>query len=349
MKVAIIIPTMNRPDFIERTIAYYEYLKCPHPIYIGDASDSVTAARINATIERCSNVDVKYFNWEHLGANQTIVKLAEIAQAECHFCAFHGDDDYLVPASLSRCAEFLSNNPGYRTAQGRAALFTLDRAGPYGEIRSLQDYWGVNALEQDAAVDRFVSFDKNYFVLQFSTHRTEEFVQDSRLYLGIKDDLVGELLHCFTFAIKGKSKFLDCLYLIRNSHEGVFHPEFADWVTKEHWATDYHKTLVGLSFAIHETSDLPLNEAEKIVSDTFKLRTERHIERRAQFKLSKNKLNILSKLKGFLPVSLKNNIKQVTSDVRDMRILSSKKSYYYNDFFPVLLSLTNELPVKKRG
>ena len=38
-KVAIIIPTMNRADFLIRQLEYYKSVKSPHPIYIGDSSN----------------------------------------------------------------------------------------------------------------------------------------------------------------------------------------------------------------------------------------------------------------------------------------------------------------------
>ena len=69
---------------------------------------------------------VKYFHWKGLGVPQTLVKLAEEASAESDYCAFQGDDDYFIQSSLTECAEFLSKNPDYRTAQGRAVLVSMD-------------------------------------------------------------------------------------------------------------------------------------------------------------------------------------------------------------------------------
>ena len=40
MKVAILIPTLNRLAFIQRIVTYYDSLESPHPIYIGDASNT---------------------------------------------------------------------------------------------------------------------------------------------------------------------------------------------------------------------------------------------------------------------------------------------------------------------
>ena len=39
LKVAILIPTMNRADFVIRQLQYYASVNCPHTIYIGDSSN----------------------------------------------------------------------------------------------------------------------------------------------------------------------------------------------------------------------------------------------------------------------------------------------------------------------
>ena len=347
MKVAILIPTKNRPEFVERAIAYYDSLKIVHSIYIGDASSPEIATRMALFIEQFSNVDVRYFHWEDLGIIQTKVKLAEEALSEFAYSAYHGDDDYFIPSSLSECAEFLSKNPDYRTAQGRAAIFSLDQPGPFGEITGLGDYWGVNALEQETSVERLVSFDKKYFVTQFSTHRTEEFIQGSQHYLEIKDDLVGELLHCFTFAIKGKSKFLDCLYMIRNTHQGVSHLGFWNWMLQERWSSDYHKTLNALALEVQESSDLSLSHAKQLVSKVMNAR----MEKVGMVKGGVHKMSLSAKFKKYFPAPFKEAIKKlIIKDVRDMRLLRSKKSLFYDDFLPVVNSLTkNEfLTTRKR-
>ena len=137
MKVAILMPTMNRLDLFERTIGYYDSLNSPHPIYIGDASDSATAIQASNILKRVKNLEVKHFHWEGLDTLRTIVKLAEHANKENQYCAFTGNDDYFIPSSLTASAQFLSENKTYRTVQGRAAIFTIDSPGAYGKINSL--------------------------------------------------------------------------------------------------------------------------------------------------------------------------------------------------------------------
>lgn len=336
MKVAILIPTKGRPEFIERSIKYYHSLKSPHPIYIGDASSSEVADRMRSFISMHPGINVKYFHWENVGANLTIVKLAEEAKKDFSFCAFHGDDDYFVPPSLSLCANFLEENPDYRTAQGRAALFVLDRPGPYGKIRSLQEYWGVNQLEENSSPERLESFSRKYFVSQFSVHRLTEFLEDSRDYINLRNDQIGELLHCHTFSIAGKSKFLDCLYLIRNSHEGIYHPSLLHRMLQEDWiAAEYHKMVATLAEALHQTSRLTLADAKKTVSEMMAQRLLHSLARHAPNMPQR----IAKHLKSVMPAFLKRMIREAVIDRRDMRLLLSPKSSFYDAFLPVRKSL----------
>ena len=53
-KVAILIPTKNRSDFLIRQLKYYASVDSVHPIYIGDSSDENDKEKIlsiiNATL-----------------------------------------------------------------------------------------------------------------------------------------------------------------------------------------------------------------------------------------------------------------------------------------------------------
>ena len=99
-KVAIIIPTKNRPDFVIRTIQYYASINSPHPIFIGDASSKSSEELIlNAAQEK---IEVYYFHWEKLNDRKTMIKLDEKASKTnyLNYCAFHVDDDFFIPRFL---------------------------------------------------------------------------------------------------------------------------------------------------------------------------------------------------------------------------------------------------------
>ena len=89
----------------------------------------------------------------------------------------------------------------------------------YGEISQLYIYWDENKkAEEEELTHRLKNFSKNYWVPQFSVHRTKEFITSCKNYHYVPDRSIAEYLHCFYFIATGKSKFLDCLYLIRQDH-----------------------------------------------------------------------------------------------------------------------------------
>ena len=63
-KVAIIIPTKNRLDFVIRTILYYASINSHHPIFIGDASDKSSEELVLKAAQ--DKIEVYYFHWKKL-------------------------------------------------------------------------------------------------------------------------------------------------------------------------------------------------------------------------------------------------------------------------------------------
>ena len=203
IKVAILIPTMNRSEFLIRQLWYYVSLESPHPVYIGDASNKEQRERLETGIKTIGQrLTIHYHHWPEKNDRQTISQLGEIASEP--FCAFIGDDDFFIPDSLSKCAEYLDKNKEYRTAQGKAILFSLKESGPLGIMNDVSAYWNKIEAEEETGVDRLSRFVQNYWVPQFSVHRRNEFIEDSIQYKKIADKSFGEALHSFTFICKGK-------------------------------------------------------------------------------------------------------------------------------------------------
>ncbi|SVE29499.1 uncharacterized protein METZ01_LOCUS482353, partial [marine metagenome] len=172
------IPTKHRIDFVIRAIKYYVSINSTHPIFIGDASSKSSEELVLKAVQ--DKIDVYYFHWEKLNDRKTMVKLAEKAHSTSisNYCAFHGDDDFFIPGSLSKCAEFLDDNPEYATSQGRAFSLELNADGPYGELRDIGIYWNENDLKGDTALERLEEISVNYWVPIFSVHRIKEFIDD---------------------------------------------------------------------------------------------------------------------------------------------------------------------------
>lgn len=269
-EVGLIIPTKNRYIFLERLIQYYINNNTNHVLYIGDASDINYKNEItNLLKSNKSNIVVNYFYLPDFNDTKTIKFLAN--QIKENYCAFVGDDDFLVPASLSKCAEFLYYNVDYRTAQGKAILFELNEIGPYGTIKGTQVYWTKKEVVELTGVARLNNFSKNYWVPQFSVHRTFEYLVDSEHYDLFNDRSFGEIFHNFTFVLNGKSKHLDLLYLVRQTHnQRYLLTSFYDWILKETWIVDYKFFIDKISDSLISIDNIRKETAVQIANNTFK-------------------------------------------------------------------------------
>ena len=233
---------MNRVDFLIRTVQYYASINSPHPIYIGDASDLSSEDMVIKSAD--NKIKVHYFHWKGMGDRKTMVELAKKASMKYKYCAFSGDDDYLISSSLFKCSQFLAENISYATAQGNGILFTLDKQGPYGNIASIEAYGNKNCIKKDTVIDRLEEIVSNYWVTNFSVHRINNYIEDMSNGLDdIADRNFGEYANVLSAAIRGKSKYIDCFYLVRNCHDGIDHESTCDWLTSSEWQPSYNAII----------------------------------------------------------------------------------------------------------
>ena len=271
-KVAILVPTLDRIDFVLRMIKYYASINCPHPIFIGDASSESSKELVLKTAQ--NNVEIYYFHWKSLGDRKTLIKLAQEANKAdvSEFCAFHGDDDFFVAESLSKCADFLRNNNEYASAQGRAFLFKLNQKGPYGDLKDIGIYWNKNELNGDTALDRLKCISLNYWVPIFSVSRTTDFIHNMSIGVdSVIDKDFGEYVNVFSIAMSGKSKFIDCLYLARQVHDQIhLSSSKFEWVTSENWHVSYTALLDSLSEVLSNHDNIKLTESRNEINQSIK-------------------------------------------------------------------------------
>lgn len=281
--VAILIPTKDRPDFVIRQLKYYNLAKSSHPVYIGDASNKENNLYLKKYIDTNKfsfKVELHWF--PDLNDRKTQVRLGNIASEDYSCC--NGDDDFLIPESLTKCADFLKNHSDYRTAHGHALLTQLDRSGPYGNIVSSRPYWqpSIHRVDFDTAVERLRYFVDHYWVPHFSVHRRVEFLRDMKNNDRLADRAFGEILSGFMFICGGKAKWIDCLYLIRSIHakrdKSVSLKELFDRSPTAHESLGIFRDT--LSEFVSEVDDLTFSRSTSIVDSLWESYFERSLRTR---------------------------------------------------------------------
>jgi glycosyltransferase domain-containing protein len=255
-RVGIIIPTMNRSEFVTRQLTYYSQVGCRHRIYIGDSSnDEHKRYTLDVIQQLSSSIDVVYNHYPDLNDAQAIWELSRLLEEP--YAVYIGDDDFLVPNSLGLCADFLENHADYSGAGGRALLMKLEAEGAYGKILGTGEYLQGEVEAKDAR-ERLLLYMQSYFVSLFYVQRTPDFRNNLDLINDMPDRSFTELLPCSLAVAKGKIKKLDCLSLVRQDHgfryglPGVF-----DWITLPAWSPSYqiyHERLVAELVQLDEIS-----------------------------------------------------------------------------------------------
>ncbi|MBH52099.1 MAG: hypothetical protein CL785_02970 [Chloroflexi bacterium] len=299
MNVAIVIPTINRPDFIHRQLRYYANMSCQHPIYIGDSSNDEYIDINSKTVKSYSNqLDIKHLHLQGKNDLQAIHELLKTTKEP--YAAFIADDDILVPESLSICSAFLDNNPAYRMVSGTSLLSYIQNDVAYGPIDSVSQYKQL-PLEGASASERLINFMSNYFVTLFYVHHTDEFMEHIKLAESIPDKSFRELLSCCASIVNGNAYVLNQLHMVRQNHsERYFLPDSIDWVSNSDWSHSYNKFASLLSNQLAISDGISVRHADDIVKRAFWSYFSRELSIKFQQKYrTKNRLDsrLLAKMK----------------------------------------------------
>ncbi len=111
MNIGVIVPTRNRPDFVERVQRWY----APH-------SDWITP-----------------YIGDYPNRNELQAAYAAAQQSNERYLAFHGDDDLMLPSTLkilASCLESSDTRIGIGSIRAEAVLFTMRGDGVWGEIEA---------------------------------------------------------------------------------------------------------------------------------------------------------------------------------------------------------------------
>ena len=160
----------------------------------------------------------------------------------------------------------------------------------------------------------------------------------------VKDFNFAEYSRCFSFITSGKSKYIDCLYLLRQVHsDRKVIPQ--NTIGNNLWDKSYKIFLENIAKILNKKDGLNLEEAKKIVDKQF---SENILPKLKSFKSKKNKKNFLRNIiqsnLSYKNVDILRKIKKILimSDKPILSDLLKKHSKYYDDFFPLYVKITKK-------
>lgn len=347
MKVAIIIPTLNRPDLVLRQFAFYTKVNSPHPIYISDSSNPENAKEITDGIKRYKNLDITY-QWVPPRRDQ-IYKLLPLVKEK--YCIQIGDDDLVIPNTIAECADFLENHPDYGTCMGRQVniRFCLeDFDKPYGIIDRQTRPMG-RSLEDNDPTSRLTNFWSDTFFACLVVRRIET---EKSLREMTKDftfiDYMTEFLVVSVPLIAGKMKILDKLgYVMHISSRRygiIVNPSVASTVSAIYNSEQWRICEKSLTKFI-SGKGVPEEDSLKMAKLAATLYLESQLApEKNQPNVNQNKVkstrSIIKILKSHL--SKVKFIKSVYYKIKPPEYVERPESKYFNDFKVVKDFLENK-------
>lgn len=269
-RITLLIPTMNRPDFLIRLLRYYWALDFQGCICIGDSSAAPHIERTKKAIgELQGKLNIIYREYPQANTSECLLRLLDSVSTP--YVAFVADDDFLVPSALEKCAFFLDNHPDYNAVHGLGIAIWLQSGGLYGQVASLVRYQQP-VLEAESASQRLLDHLSNYTVTLFSVHRVESWREMFRDTSLMKDwTFACELLPCCMSVIQGKVKELDCLYLVRQGHDQrkITIPAGGRWTKSPEFPPSYRVFRTRLAIELARRDGISEDKAQALVEQAF--------------------------------------------------------------------------------
>jgi glycosyltransferase domain-containing protein len=274
--VAILIPTLNRADFLLRQLRFYAAKGCKNPIYVADSSNkTIEVEKTTAGLAKLQGkLSVHHFPMPSATAMEARAFLTEKV-AEPYLC-WVGDDDFQNPDTLRIAEKFLKANPDYTTATGTPLAFGLNEKGAFGTLHVVDRYHQLSNEELTAA-RRITKYFHGYHDILNSVTSTELFRKNMKHCADIKDPaFAAEYIQNGLTMAAGKAKMLPELGFLRQTHSDAYKlPGVFDWLLSPHWQPAFVRFFDVVSKAIAETDSIEISEAQEVVRRSF----SKHLQR----------------------------------------------------------------------
>jgi len=350
-RLTLIIPTYNRPDFLERVLRYYASQRVRFPIVVADSSPSSAADANRRIVEALQPaLAIRYERHEpEIHVAQKIARALD--EVPSPYAALGADDDFSIPASLERGAAFLASHPDYALVHGEAVLFQVTPAAAYGRCLWVARY-PQRAVEGATGAVRLLDHLSRYSVTFYSLHRTERLRQNWRTVAALELDYAFvELLPSCLSVIQGKCKQLRELFLVRQAHAAQTSTSHLqdplEWVGDPRWSQQQAHVRNALAEALIRQDGLSSSVVHEVVKQAFWAYLAGMLQRKWHGRYGSPRRLAGAALRWRTMVQHLPGVRQTWHAVRSrlpgdvsLHSLCSPSSSYYADFMPTYRLVT---------
>lgn len=336
--VDLIIPTFNRPDFLERILNYYSTYGKDFNFIIADSSNSTNKRRNKKIISTYAKLNIRYLDKfpQNLQQHNKFAEMIKFAKSK--YCVFCADDDFIIPNGIKEAVNFLEKNSDYSAAHGTYISFYVHTT-PFG----LKKFWwrflyNPYSITYSNPINRLAFHLTNYNMVVWAVRRTnilkicyEEFSK-SKIDPYLLPNF-GELLPDVLTVIFGKIKHLNTFYGARQAFSQILssYPSLTDAKKAGIYNREYEKFKNCLLNNLSKVGNI---SKEKFVK-TIDAAMEKYIEYSYQEHLV-NRLNLILK---YFPELIQKGLRLLharylfSKDKRNqIGQVDEPSSRYFNDF-----------------
>ncbi len=269
--ISLLMPTLNRHDFVVRSLNYYSSVGFKGYICIGDSSNAEAVEKTKRAIEPLQNqLNIIYRSCPappHTqdkdplatpGEGICIKELIELAPTK--YAALAPDDDFQIPNGMTKCVEFLESHEEYSAAHGSRIDFQLSSGGAHGSFASAY-YVRQPVLEGPSASQRWSAYMRHAISPAYSVLRTESMRRIFKdLDVALMRFIGSELIPSGMTPILGKVKELDCLTTMHHDNE----VRVWGWDTQSMYSMLMHPAWSQSVKGLRESICTALSEADRI-------------------------------------------------------------------------------------
>jgi len=350
VRITIIIPTYNRPNYLKRILNFYDKYSNNFKIIIADSSSNKNKKLNNNIISSFSDINILYLEYPEDIKPFYYAKIADaLNYVKTKYCVNCADDDFITPNSINKSIDFLENNLDYTCAHGNYISFFIkyDKRGN-GKFFWIPLYRLFNSVIFTNPEDRLLYQFSNYMQTIYSVHRTNFLKMIFKETIKYTDnDRFGELLPSMLDLIYGKMKKLDVLYSSRESiinSAGATSKNLSEFIKDKTYKKKYNKFKNCLVKHLMKNSQMSSDEAKELIDKAMAEYLKKCYPKNFRSILTHKMSNLLDA--SDLPESVNKSIRIIyrgmfspkyilnsLKEINDFKnIVESKNSKYFNDF-----------------